>query len=127
MAFNGASNEQYFGGVTVDEGVFGNASNQFQTWTGSATGPTVAPALATDYVLTEIWSNPTQLRLDSGSFSSSAVAAVNPGGITIGSGVNGSAPANMRLYAVFMINRALTTQERANVVTWMGAKQGRVL
>jgi len=127
VAFKAGVNEQYFGDVVANECVFGNASNALIMFNGVSLGPSVSPTVSTDYVLTELWSNPCQIRLDNGSFSSVAIAAVNPGGVTFASGFDGRDPANMRLYASFMINRALTSTERANVVTYMAARQGRVL
>lgn len=121
-----AGNEQYFGDVIANECVFGSGSNLVM-FNGVSTGGTQAASTATDYVLTELWSSSMQLRLDNGSFNSVANAAVNPGGVTMGAKFTGGDNANMRLYASFMINRALTSTERANVVTYMAARQGRVL
>lgn len=126
VSFNALINEQYYGDVIANECVFGSGSN-LTMFNGVATGGVQATSAGTDIVLTELWSNPMQLRIDNGSFNSVANAAVNPGGITMGGKFNNGDNANMRVYACFMINRALTSTERANVVTFMGSKQGRSL
>jgi len=126
VAFNGAINEQYYGDVIANECVFGSGSN-LTMFNGVATGGVQAATAGVDIVLSEQWGSSMQLRIDNGSFNSVGNAAVDPGGITMASKFDGGDSANMRIYACFMINRALTSTERANVVTFMGSKQGRSL
>jgi hypothetical protein len=124
----GSFPKQMFGGVTANECLYVDGSVGLTMFNGSANGPDAVTAVGTDYVFTERWAATCQLAKDNNAYDSTpAIAAVNPGGLTLGASSSGADCLSFRFHGGWMVNKAMSGTEIANGRTYLGAKQLRAL
>lgn len=126
------SNDKPFGGGNANAGVLIQSGTTPNLRLNNGTlGPTVAPAIGSNQVITERHNGASsQLALGTSAYVTADSGTGVPGGITL------SAPndtltwgenANVRLYGVAMIGRALTAPEITDLRTYMAGKGGVAL
>lgn len=122
------SGEHIFGGSSSNNGVLFqfSATPNLCMFSGSAGPQSTGLAVATNGVVTERHNGASsKLAIDNGAYATGDTGAGVPGGVTIADQNSSGANSNIRLYGMLM--GAFSDAGIAQLRTYLGAKQGRVL
>ena len=107
----GGTYRRALAGVTAAAGyLFGsNTPDVLQLWDGTNSAANPAALTGYDLITVERHSGATsRLRINNGAYVSGSPGTTQPGGLTIGADETGASPQQMRLMALFQVNRDMT-------------------
>lgn len=121
-------NDMIFGDLTGNAGQMGHLTGDLILYNGSVFAPFAYPGIGTDAVVYEKHSGAaSQLSVDGGAASAGDSGATAADGLTIGSSAPAGNVVGCRYYGHVQFDRELTAGEISQLVTYLAAKQGRVL
>lgn len=128
IAYGGVANARVYGGGNANAGNLLQPSSGNLQMFGGSFGGSVAAAIGTDYVVSEIWNGGgSSLAINNGTPGAGDPGATAPGGWTFGASSTNAVPTLTRFYGGIMVAGLLTAEQTANMRAWCAARAGITL